>query len=89
MATVFLSPDLRELAGGQTKVHVLGQTVRAVVEELDVQFPGMKDRLCNGAYFKPSQTVAVDDIAYTNRVAMYQEVGPDSEVHFITAISGG
>ncbi len=89
MATVFLSPDLRDLAGGQTKVSVPGQTVREIVDELDHQFPGVKERLCNGAYFKPSQTVAVDDIAYTNRVAMYQEVGQDSEVHFITAISGG
>ena len=89
MATVFLSPDLRDLAGGPTKVRVPGQTVREVVDELDLQFPGIRDRLCIGVYFKPSQTVAVDDIAYTNRVAMYQEVGPESEVHFITAISGG
>ncbi len=89
MATVFIPPALRDLTSGATTVLIDAPTVRALVEELDRKYPGVRDRLCEGAYFRPGQTVAVDDVAFTNRVAMYQEVGPDSEVHFIAAIAGG
>ena len=48
MATTIRIPGpLRRLTGGQDRVDVEGGTLATVIDSLEVQFPGFKERLCN------------------------------------------
>lgn len=89
MATVYLGPSLRDLAEGARNVEAYGTSVRELVADLERRFPGIRERLCDGDQFRPGTSVAIDDVVFGTRVAMFQVVRPDSEVHFIIAIAGG
>jgi molybdopterin synthase sulfur carrier subunit len=87
MARVWIPPLLRDLTAGQEMVVVSGARVRQVIDQLDLLYPGIKGRLCDGGQLRPGMAVAVDaDVA---RLGLDQAVGPDSEVHFLPAIGGG
>jgi len=66
---------------------VEGKTVREVIDNLDKQFPGIKDRLCENDRIRPNFAVAVNSEIIT--VGLRKQVEPDSEVHFLPAVSGG
>lgn len=87
MAVVWIPPPLRALAGGQETVTVAGATLRQVIEALDRQYPGFKDRVCEGDGLRPGIAVAVD--TQVARLGLLQPVGESSEVHFLPALSGG
>ena len=48
MTTVFIPPLLKAITGGVDTVEVRGATVREAIAELDVKFPGLRARLCDG-----------------------------------------
>lgn len=87
MAVVFVPSLLRDLTGGADRVEVAGATVRQVVQNLEAQFPGMRERLVDGETLSPRVAVAVD--GHVTRLGLLERVGPSSEVHFLPAISGG
>jgi molybdopterin synthase sulfur carrier subunit len=90
MATVWIPSLMRDLAGGRQTVTVDGSTVRQVVRDLEAQFPGIAARLCEDAEegeLSPHVNVAVDGVV--SNLGMLEPVGPESEVHFLPAVSGG
>ena len=87
MVTVFIPPQLRELANGAEKVDVEAGSVRQIVERLDAEFPGIADRLCQGDELRPGLSVSVD--GRVSGLGLLQKVPPGAEVHFIPAIGGG
>jgi molybdopterin synthase sulfur carrier subunit len=87
MATVFIPPLLRDLTGGQAKVSVPGDTVQAVITELERRYPGISGRLCENGRIRPGMSVAVDSVVST--LGLRQRLSETSEVHFLPAISGG
>jgi molybdopterin synthase sulfur carrier subunit len=87
MPTVWIPAQLRSLTGGQQTVAVGGRTVRQVIDELDRLYPGVKDRLCEGGGLRSGIAVAIDTRMASN--GLLEEVGDNSEVHFLPAISGG
>ncbi len=87
MATVWIPSLMRDLTEGRQTVEVEGSTVRQVIRNLDVAFPGIRARLCAGNELAPHINVAVDGIV--TRLGMLERVEPKSEVHFLPAISGG
>ena len=87
MARAWIPSLLRDLTGGQETVTVSGARVREVIDELERLYPGVKDRLCDANGLRPGITVVVD--TEVGRLGWLQPVGPDSEVHFLPAISGG
>lgn len=89
MATVFIGPAMRDLVAGNLQIEAHGGSVRELVADIGRRYPELRDRLCDGDQFRPGLTVAVDDVIFATRVAMYQDVRPDSEVHFVAAIPGG
>jgi hypothetical protein len=89
MATVFLGPAMRDLVGGTPSVEARGTSVREVVADLGRRYPELLAHICDGDQFRPGLTVAVDNVIFSTRVAMYQDVSPNSEVHFVAAIPGG
>jgi len=87
MPVVYIPALMRDLTGGVERVEVEGATLRQVVNNLDARFPGAKARLCQEDRIRPNVAVAVD--GEITRLGMLQTVRPDSEVHFLPAVSGG
>ena len=87
MATVFIPAQLRELSGGLQSVELEARNVQDAVEQLDVMFPGFKERICTDGNISPSLQVSIDSVI-TSR-GMIAKIQPHSEVHFIPAIGGG
>ena len=78
---------LRALTGGRATVEAAGATVREIIEDLERRFPGLRDRLTDGARLRPNLSVAVD--GEVSPLGLRETVGPSSEVHFVAAIKGG
>ena len=78
---------LRDLTNGQESLSVEGETVRRVVENLEKEYPGIKERICDGDRLRPSISIVVD--GYASTLKLRHRLHEDSEVHFVIAISGG
>lgn len=87
MATVFIPSLMQSLTDGKHQVQIGGSTVRQVINNLEIEFPGMKERLLDDGQIKPNISVAVDGEVTT--LGLLEKVGEDSEVHFLPAIGGG
>jgi sulfur-carrier protein len=87
MANVFIPSLLRDLTGGSTTVTVDGATLREVIQALEVAYPGLAARICEGDRLRRGLTVAVDGTV--TRSGLRQPVGPESEVHFLPSVRGG
>jgi sulfur-carrier protein len=87
MAQVFIPAALRPLTNGLGSIEVPGATVGEVIDNLDRQFPGTKDRLCQHGLIRPGISVAVG--GSVSSLGMLQRTEPHSEIHFLPAIGGG
>lgn len=87
MPTVFIPPLLKPITGGIERIEMEAGSVREVVEQLESQFPGVRNRLCEGDELKPGLTVAVD--GNVSPLGLLQKLKSNSEVHFLPAIGGG
>lgn len=87
MATVWIPPLLRELTGGESQVLASGNTIREIIEDLDIHYPGLMARLCEGDTVRSNISVIVDGVV--SQQTMRESVNETSEIHFIPAISGG
>lgn len=87
MPTVFIPPLMRNLTHGVERVEVAGSSVRLVLDALEVQFPGVKGRICAGDELLPGIAIAVD--GHVTSLGLRQKIQPHSEVHFLPAIGGG
>ena len=87
MATVYIPTMLLPVTGGVKQVQVEASSVRQVINGLEEQFPGIKDRLMEGNQVRPNLAVSIDgEVA---RMGLLERVQETSEVHFVPAISGG
>jgi len=77
----------RDLTNGVETVTVAGDTVEAVVAELEARFPGMADRLCEDGRIRPYIAVSVN--SEISQRGLRQRLTEASEIHFIPALSGG
>lgn len=87
MPTLFIPAPLRDLTGGKASVVVAGSSVREAIVSLEAEYPGVKDRLCEGERIRPNISVMVD--GQVSHLRMREKLREDSEVHFVIAISGG
>ena len=79
---------MQKLTNGRGQVATSGQTVRQVVDYLDAHYPGFKTRICNEQdQIRPEIAVAVDGEVLTS--GLRTRVSDSSEVHFLSALSGG
>ena len=87
MVTVFIPTMLLSVTGGVKRVELQAANVRQVINGLEEQFPGIRERLMEGNQVRPNLSVAIDgEIA---RMGLMERVKENSEVHFVPAISGG
>jgi molybdopterin synthase sulfur carrier subunit len=89
MPEVWIPPLMQRLTGGQQKVHVAGQTIRQVIDNLDQVFPGLKMELYDAEedLVMPGIAVVVD--GETSQLGLLEHVRADSEIHFLPALGGG
>jgi molybdopterin synthase sulfur carrier subunit len=87
MAVVWIPSLLQGLTGGEDKVRVHGATVGEIIDNLEVRFPGLKDRIVEGTEIRPHIAVAID--GDVSPEGLEQDVHESSEIHFIPALSGG
>ena len=87
MATVFIPSQWRDMAGGRDRVEVAGTNVRQIITNLDLAHPGFRAILVVDDLLSPRVQVSVD--GYVTRIGLLEKVSPNSEVHFLIAISGG
>jgi len=87
---VRIPTPLQKLAGGQGEVMVDAATVQQMIDTLEKNYPGMKDRLCdeNG---KIRRFVNVylneEDIRFLDKEATALKTG--DEISIVPAIAGG
>jgi len=87
MPTLFIPAPIRSITGGKASVVVAGSSVREAIESLAAEYPGVKERLCDGEKIRPTISVMVD--GQISHLKMREKLSEDSEVHFVLAISGG
>jgi sulfur-carrier protein len=87
MPVVYIPSLLQTLTDGEEKMIATGDNVRQVIEALEIRFPGIKARLCDGDRLMPSILVVVD--GEISHKGLQQRLTEASEVHFLPAISGG
>ncbi|MBM3959248.1 MAG: MoaD/ThiS family protein [SAR202 cluster bacterium] len=87
MARVFVPYNMRKLAGGKTEVNVPGKTLRELIENLEARFPGMKELIVEDDRLKPGLAAIVGE--QPTRQGLMTKLEPETEVHFLPAISGG
>jgi molybdopterin converting factor small subunit len=87
MADLHLPGTLMPLFTGLNRhVHVDASTVDDAIDELDRDWPGLRDRLCEpGPTIRPHIHFYVDG----QRAALDTPLQPQSRVEVIAAISGG
>ena len=87
MATVYIPTMLLPVTGGVKQTQVAARNVRQLINGLEEQFPGIKERLMEDNEVRSNLAVSIDgEIA---RMGLLERIGEDSEVHFVPAISGG
>ena len=87
MPVVWIPSLLRDLTNGQKSLSIKGDTVRQVIENLEREYPGIKERLCDGDHLRPSISIVVD--GHTSTLKLRHRLHESSEVHFVISISGG
>jgi sulfur-carrier protein len=87
MATVYLPQNLLALfPRAPRQLDVEGASVRAVIEELNTRFPGIRSRLVDaGPVLREHINIFVD----SEKADLSTSVRPQSQVRVIPAITGG
>ncbi|MCY4367182.1 MAG: MoaD/ThiS family protein [Chloroflexi bacterium] len=87
MATVYIPTMLLPVTGGVRQTEVEARNVRQLINGLEEQFPGIKDRILENNEVRSNLAVSIDgEVA---RMGLLERVSESSEVHFVPAISGG
>ncbi|MBY0504794.1 MAG: MoaD/ThiS family protein [Bryobacteraceae bacterium] len=87
MPSVYIPALLRSATGGQELVKVPGATVREVVASLEREFPALVGRLVKDGRLLPNLAIGIDgEVSF---LGLAEDVGPEQEVQFLTAIKGG
>ena len=78
---------LRHLAGGRREVQVPGATLRQVIDNLEKEVPGIRERIVDDHGILGSINIAVD--GEVTELGFLQPVNEDSEIQILPALGGG
>lgn len=86
MAEIHLPPTLPPLfADLPRQLDLDAPSVGDAIAQLDARWPGLRDRVCEGAALRPHVRAFVDG----ERAGLATPLGDDSRLDVIAAISGG
>ena len=88
MPNVFIPPQLRDLTNGEGQITIQANNVRELIAALEERFPGVQTRLQDGDRLTPGIAVSIDGVMHSQQ-GLLAKVSPDSEIHFLPALSGG
>ena len=86
MTAVHLPAVLRPLAGGASTVEASGATLRALVADLERQYPALAGRVVDSVGLRPEVFLAINN---EEAFGLDQPVPAGAEVHILPAIAGG
>ena len=89
MVEVWIPTRMQTLTDGKQIVQVEGATVRQLINNLEKQYPGTKDRLYDPDEDELLPGVAVIVDGETSQLGLLERLNESSEVHFLPAIGGG
>ncbi len=89
MAIVRIPTPLRTLTAGEEQVTIAGDTVRAVIDALESQHPGMRDRLLDEKGVRRFVNIYVGDEDIRFLDGLDTQVKPSDEISIVPAIAGG
>ncbi|MBU0725302.1 MAG: MoaD/ThiS family protein [Alphaproteobacteria bacterium] len=72
--------------GAPRELEIEASTVAAVMETLEVRWPGMRDRLCDS---RPAIRRHINVFVEGQRASLETPLAPGAAVFIVTAISGG
>jgi molybdopterin synthase sulfur carrier subunit len=90
MVQVRIPTPLRKFTGGADAVSATGNSVAAVVDQLDQQYPGLKDRICDDSgQVRRFVNIFVngEDIRFLQQLGTPVKAG--DELSIVPAIAGG
>ncbi|MEO9254625.1 MAG: MoaD/ThiS family protein [Tepidiformaceae bacterium] len=86
MTAVHVTAVLRPLVGGENTLEASGATLRAVVADLERQYPALAGRIVDAVGLRPEVFLAIDG---EEAFSLDQQVPVGAEVHILPAIAGG
>jgi molybdopterin converting factor small subunit len=86
MVVVRVPALLRELTGGAMLLHAAAGTLRAVIDEIDRQHPGLRERIVDAGDIRPDIMIAIGGDETRDLDAL---VSDGAELHILPAIAGG
>ena len=89
MPEVWIPTRMQVLTGGNQIVQIDGATVRQLINNLERQYPGTKERLYDSEEDELLPGVAVIVDGEVSQLGLLERVQEASEVHFLPAIGGG
>jgi sulfur-carrier protein len=89
MITVRIPTPLRSLTGGNEQVEVSGATLREVIEALEKQHPGIKDRLLDEKGVRRFVNIYVGDEDSRFLDGLETKLSSGAEISIVPAIAGG
>ena len=89
MAVVRIPTVLRPQTAGAARVEVTGDTVRAVIDELVREHPGLESRLLADGQVRGFVNVYVDDEDIRYLAGLDTPVPDGAEVAILPAVAGG
>ncbi|PHR95062.1 MAG: hypothetical protein COA78_30900 [Blastopirellula sp.] len=87
MVQIFIPAQLRSLTGGIAKLELDVSNLGELIDQLETQYPGMRERLCEGNRIRSTIQVSIDG-GLTSQ-GLLAKIPPNCEVHFLPAIGGG
>jgi molybdopterin synthase sulfur carrier subunit len=88
--TVRIPTPLRRVTDGQDKVDTEGSTLRQIIDSMESQYPGIKERLCDeDGNLRNFVNVYVngEDVRFLDGVD--SETGDGDEISIVPAVAGG
>ena len=86
---VYIPTPFRSLTGGQGHVTAHGDTVAAVITDLERQYPGLRERICDEGVVWHHVNVFVNGQEMRSLQAEATPLADGDEVAFIPALAGG
>ncbi len=80
---------MQQLTGGQQRVQIGGRNIRQLINNLDAEYPGLKDLLYDEEEDDLMAGIAVIVDGEASQIGLLERVQETSEVHFLPAIGGG
>lgn len=88
--TVLVPAPLRQFTGGASKVTGAGETVAALIDDLEGRYPGIKGRICEGdGRIRRFVNVFVNGANVRGAAGEHTALKAGDEVGIVPAMAGG